>query len=686
MKVVGWFLLAGVVAGAGGGARGEARRQALPAGGAPAELSAAISGTVKDGVTATPLAGVIVALRFPASIPAVPGLARIQRQVTDALGRFVFRGLPASQGYTVSASRPGYADGAYGQAMMLGPAGVIGVRDKGWFSRADIRMWKSGAIGGRVLDEMGEPLVGVYVRALARVLIGGQPQLLAGPVAKTDDRGEYRIAGLGPGQYLIHVPSVQSTVPTDAPAGVLGAAAQPPRFDFMSIPVAPRTDAVLEPVGGSRLVIGNFVTPPPMVDGRPRAYAMAFHPSASHPDSAVPVTLGAFEDRAGVDVSLQPVPAVNIFGTAVGSSDALRGLFLRLVPAGLEGLANGAEAATALVGANGRFAFLNVPAGDSVIDAPGSTFELTYDAGGTGVALPQPPGLPLSGWQSGTLASGPLGSGYVRRSGPRGDGYWAHTTLTVGASDINGLTVTLTPSITLRGWIVYEGTTRTTVEQIPVTVFSGRAPSSTATTTTTPRPPTQPSIVAEPADGNPRLGLPRSARPGDSDPEDLVIIEGLKPGEYVLRSAMGASRYTIKSVTVDGVDHTRTPIDVVALGPKSEVVITMTDKLITLRGTVRDDRGPATDSAVLAFPFERTEWRRYGLTPVRLRALPLKGRADFELSGLPAGDYFVVAVDPALVTMWQDPAFLEKAAAVATRVSLGWGDDRQVELFVARIR
>lgn len=678
MKRVRLFVLLSLVC--GGAVAGQAPPQPLSA-------TAAISGTVKDGATGTPLAGAIVALRFPSNMPASPMLARIQRQVTDASGRFVFRGLPAGQGYTLAASRPGYGDAAYGQTMVMGPAGVVSVQDKGWFARADITMWKRGAIGGRVLDEVGEPIVGVYVRALARVLIGGQPQLLAGPVAKTDDRGEYRIAGLGPGQYLVHVPSVQTSVPVDAPAGVLGSPAAPPQFSLMSIPSTPRTDAVLDPVGGSRQVIGNFVTPPPAADGRSRAYAMAFHPSANHPDAAVPVTLGPSEDRGGVDVSLQPVAAAHVFGTAVGPPDALKGLLLRLVPAGLEGLANGAEAATALAGADGRFAFLNVPAGDYVIDAPGSTFELTYDAGGPGVALPQAPGLRLSGSQSSNLVSGPPGSGYVRRSGPRGDAYWARTTLSVGASDITGLTVTLHPAITLRGWIVYEGTTRTTVEQTPIAIASGGlAPSSTTTTTTTQRPATQPSFAAEPADANPRLGLPRSLRPGEMDPEDLVIIEGLMPGEYVLRSTLGAGRFTIKSITVDGADHTYAPIDAAALGPKSEVIITMTDKLTTLRGTVRDDRGPATSAAVLVFPVERTQWKRYGLTPARLRGLPLTGSADFDVSGLPAGDYFVVAVDQALVTMWQDPAFLERAAAVATRVSLAWGDERVVDLSLVRIR
>jgi hypothetical protein len=415
---------------------------------------------------------------------------------------------------------------------------------------------------------------------------------------------------------------------------------------------------------------------------------MAFHPGAITPDTAAPIALGPSEERGGVDVPLRPVPAAHVFGTAVGPPDALTGLVLRLVPAGLEGLSSGAEAATALVGTDGRFAFLGVPAGEYVIDAPGTTFELTYDGGGGTLPMPQAPGLRLSGSQSGNLESGPPGSGYIRRSGSRGDAYWTRTPVSVGATDIPALTVTLQPTLTMRAMIVYEGTTRLTIEQSPVTMATGgfRTPSATAATTTTPRPSTQPSFVAEPADANPRLGMPRSLRPGEGDPDDLVLIPGMMAGEYVLRSPMGGARFTIKSITVDGADYSHRPLDASALGPRSEVIITMTDKLITLRGSVRDSRGPVTDAAVLVFPVERDQWKRYGLTPARLRGLPLKGSAEFEARGLPAGDYFVVAVDPALVTKWQDPAFLEKAAAAATRVTLAWGDERSVDVTLARIK
>src|SRR5688572_16450329 len=220
--------------------------QAVQAPAQPPPATSAISGTITDGLTGRPLGAVIVALRAPST--GAP-LARIVRVVTDELGRFVMRDLPAGEGYTIATTRVGYVDGAYGQQTMFGASGRINLKEGEWFPRANIAMWRPGAISGTLRDEANEPVVGAYVRVLARHIFGGQPQLLAGPVARTDDRGEYRIAGLGPGQYVVHVPSIQSSVPVDAPAGLLGNNGDAARAQgALSFLVTPRTDAVLDPV------------------------------------------------------------------------------------------------------------------------------------------------------------------------------------------------------------------------------------------------------------------------------------------------------------------------------------------------------------------------------------------------------------------------------------------------------
>ena len=672
-----------VIIGALAGAGVAARQQPQP----PASTgAAAISGTVTDGVTGRPLAAVVVQLRAPST--GAP-LARVLRAVTDEQGRFVIRDLPAGSGYSITTSRLGYVDGAYGQQSMFGAAGQIALKDNEWFPRANIIMWRPGAISGTLRDEANEPVVGAYVRVLARHLFGGQPQLLAGPVARTDDRGEYRIAGLGPGQYVVHVPSIHASVPLDAPAGLLGSNGDAARSqNSLAFLVPPRTDAVLDPVGASQQVIGNFMTPPPPGRGRAAAYAMTFYPGVETADLAAPIDLALGEERAGIDLTIRPVASVSVSGTVAGPPEAMNGLVLRLVPVSLEGLSDGAEAATALVGADRTFTFMNVPAGDYVIDAPGSALELTYTGGVEGRLMPQSPGLRWGGFQSGTLDSGPPGTGYMRKSGTRSDRFWARTLVSVGESDIPNLVVAMTPGFVLKGWLVYEGTTRTTLETTRVTTAAGGiAPTTTtATTTTTPRPLTQPFMELEPANGNPGLGIPRSTRPEDGEPQDYFVIDGLKPGEYVFRLALGASRFTVKSMTIDGVDYTTKPIDASLLGPKSEAQITLTDKLTTVRGSVRDSRGPVTDAAVLVFPSDPTLWKGYGLRPQRLRSVPLSGSPSFLIENLPAGDYMAIALSASQLSSWQDPKFLTRAAALATPFTLQWGEERGIDLPLSVIK
>jgi hypothetical protein len=142
----------------------------------------------------------------------------------------------------------------------------------------------------------------------------------------------------------------------------------------------------------------------------------------------------------------------------------------------------------------------------------------------------------------------------------------------------------------------------------------------------------------------------------------------------------------IKSITVGGQDFTHRPIDPSTLPPGSEVVVTMTDELPEIAGILRTADAAASRAAVIVFPVERDQWRRYGFTPARIRSVAIDPDGAFRLRGLPAGEYFVVAVDASQMDAWHDPAFLEKAAAVAPRVTIGWGETKSVTPVMARIR
>ncbi len=178
----------------------------------------AISGVVTDAATHRPISGVIVHL----SMQGQDAVGRVSQQITDARGRFVFDELVASTLYFITASKSGYLDGHFGEIPGQRTSHIT-LTDGQWFSSANFEMSKVGAIGGVVTDEFGQPVVGAFVRALVEIKVAGQRQLAVGLTTRTDDHGEYRLAGLLPAHYILMVPSVQNSVPATAtPAQVAG--------------------------------------------------------------------------------------------------------------------------------------------------------------------------------------------------------------------------------------------------------------------------------------------------------------------------------------------------------------------------------------------------------------------------------------------------------------------------------
>ena len=122
------------------------------------------------------------------AIQARPGTPqrRVGQQLTDRRGRFVFVDLPASDGYLVTVRRNAYFDGAFGAE----PGSVTGtpllLGDGDWFDHAAVKLWPTGAIGGAVIDERGEPVAGAYVRVLRQLMVAGRVHLApSAPVRMT---------------------------------------------------------------------------------------------------------------------------------------------------------------------------------------------------------------------------------------------------------------------------------------------------------------------------------------------------------------------------------------------------------------------------------------------------------------------------------------------------------------------
>jgi hypothetical protein len=66
-----------------------------------------------------------------------------------------------------------------------------------------VRLMPASLVTGEVLDEYNDPIQNVEIRLLAVKMRLGEMYLAAAGKATTDDRGQYRIAGLHPGKYYV---------------------------------------------------------------------------------------------------------------------------------------------------------------------------------------------------------------------------------------------------------------------------------------------------------------------------------------------------------------------------------------------------------------------------------------------------------------------------------------------------
>lgn len=639
----------------------------------PDPSAGTIAGRVLDASTGTPIAGAIVTLVVAQDASPAPFLlalsagSAVERQATDAQGGFQFTRLPAARVYHALASKPGYIDGAYGRDERRPTPGRLVVPPGQTRSDAIVRLWKPPGISGTVLDEAGEPAIGVMVAAVRQGPHAGMPRFTVGPVTRTDDRGAYRLAPLTSGAYAVMVPAIRvalpaalpaiPSVPSQVPAGshenavgftpegrlILGGPMQPPSLSPGQYAFALDDGTLLVTGAGSPLPL------PLRADGRRQAYPAAFHPAARYLTDATLIQLGPGEERRGIDVTLRPVPVSRITGTLEGPAAAIANRRLSLLADPERNMPPDYEVAAAVSDVSGRFSFVDVPDGAYTIDVPGvrgsSSIE-QKDSGAMLTALRIP----------GALPGGFLGLG------ARADGLWTQTAVVVAGTDRGDVVARLVPGLTISGRLVINTQDDRTALGIRATSLEVLAEH------------------AEPMDANAPVGGVRSRTPLTAGTLDFSISP-LRPGDYMLR--MYGDSGTIKSLTWGGRDYTGRPITIDR--DATGLVLTVTSQAPRVEGAVRDAQGaPARQTAVIYFPTDPTYWRRYGRQPERLRSVAVRlGR--FVVPDVPAGEYYLVAVEEGLGGYWTDPAFLEAASKVATRVSLQWGETKIQDLVVREV-
>jgi hypothetical protein len=172
----------------------------------------AISGRITSLGDSKPVARARVVLtademfKCPADMPAarVAECPRYNRTIiTGEDGRFTFDKLPRGKTFLITASKTGFAPRAYGETPPAVPPSYVELKVDEKKENLDIQLAPHNFIEGRLLDEDGSPFGGALVEALRAVYTNGQRSFVTVAESITDDRGNFRLFGIPPGQYFV---------------------------------------------------------------------------------------------------------------------------------------------------------------------------------------------------------------------------------------------------------------------------------------------------------------------------------------------------------------------------------------------------------------------------------------------------------------------------------------------------
>jgi len=533
-----------------------------------------------------------------------------QTTTTDDSGTFSFRGLPAGR-FELQAFKPGYLRGSFGATRPNRAGTPVVVSEGQTVANLAIPIVRGSVITGTVRDVRGQPLAGLDVRVLrlGYNAVTGERTLGAastGSTLVTDDRGEYRAYGLPPGGYLVLVP---------ASPGQSGGRGVDPIRPLTSDEV--RQAIQRARAGGPGPPQSTSVSSAPIrVD-----YAPVFHPGVTDLAMAATVTLGAGEERTGVDVTVQLVPTATITGTVTSPAGALpQFLSVHLMTAGSNTemlIGAGLRGTSASPGPDGRFTFSAV--------APG-TYTLKATVGASGGR-----GVPVS--------NAPI--------------MWAAADIIVTGSDLD-VPLALQPGIPISGRVVFTGAQPSAVqlESLQVQLL----PSGSG-------------------------GRPLFTGGGRVNSEGQFTFAAVPPDAYQFlvnwTDASARDAFTLAASSANGVDAFELPLRV-SPNTALEWTVTFTDIPTTLAGVFQDAAGrAATDYYMLVFSTDRQFW-----TPGSRRVRTTRPATDgaFSIKGLPPGEYFLAALTDLEAGEWNDPTLLDELVASSTTVTLRDGQTTRQDI------
>ena len=384
----------GQAQGQGGGAGRGAQRQGQPRDlPQPPKGTAAIAGRVMAADTGRP----VKRARVLVSGGSVGGGRGGAGATTDEQGRYSITGLPAGN-YTITASKSGFVDAVYGQRRPLQAGTPVQLADGQSAPGVDLRLTRGGVITGHVLDEDGEALPRALVTVQRYQYQRGERQLQPVGGDQTDDRGQFRVFGLPPGDYYVSASAagleqLLGRGLQQLAAGVAGLGGRGGRG------------------GGPGAPFGAPAEP------EPTGYAPTYFPGVVNAPDAGRVPVAPGQEVSGIDFQIQLVPLATVTGIVVGADEGTNVLMTPQDAAGGPLARLGGQLLMGRVQADGAFSIASVP--------PGRYVAIARSGGGG-------------------------------RGGGAGDLRVGTQPVVVNGQNIDGITLALQPGITLSGNITVE--------------------------------------------------------------------------------------------------------------------------------------------------------------------------------------------------------------------------------------
>ena len=356
--------------------------------------------------------------------------------------------------------------------------------------------------------------------------------------------------------------------------------------------------------------IRNIGGAPGNPDDNTDGFAPTYYPGTVSVTDAQPISVGAAEERS-VQFALVSARLSRISGTVMNSEGVpAAGAQVMLTTRQGNG---GSSSGGGRVAADGTFSISGIAPGEHSIDVRPQT-----------------------------------------RPGQTG-GEFASVPVTVSGSDITGLRIVTGKGASVRGRVVFEGTS-------PRNTPGASAPLR---------------VMAVPAD-------PTSRRLFGGDPRSNGVVD--ENGNFELAMATGSVFFVVttpqswvtKSITIDGNDITDEPFDSTGKQSVSGLVIRLTDKLTQVSGRVSDGRGQLVrDYVVVIQPAEAKE-------PLVAGRLTRTARPDtngrFDTRGLRPGRYIATAIEGIEQGRQFSPEFREQLRRGAREFSVREGETVALDL------